>query len=408
MTPRSLLLQGLLTIALGSTLPSAYAQTDSKPETVRAEIGKPLQEAAELVKNQQFAEALAKIKTTDAVADRTPFENLTIDRMRGAAAAGAGDLNLAVESFQRVIDSGKLPPAEQLQLMEGITASYFKVKDYAKAIIWGQRYFKEGGTSDNMKNIVLQSQYLSDNFAGANASLKAQIQAEQQAGQAVPEIQWQILADTSLKLKDMPAYMAALEQLVQKYPKPAYWADMIARVSRQPGFSDRYMLDALRLQRAVGVLTSADDYLLMGELAMQANLPAEALSVLDEAADKSVITAAAQKARADKVRSQARSQAAGDQKALVEGEAAAQKAGNGTALVNIGTNYLGQKQFDKAATFLEQGIAKGGLKHPEEAKLHLGIALAQGGNKNKAAATFKSVQARDGGADLARLWSYVK
>ena len=398
----------ILTLALGFGAPVVQAQTDAKPETVRPEIGKPLQEAAELVKNKQFTEALAKIKATDAVADHTPYENMTIDRMRGAAAAGAGQLDLAVESLQRVIDTGRLPAAEQLQLVEGITASYFKAENYPKAMQWAQRYFKDGGTSDNMKNLLLQSQYHAGDYTAVISTLKAQNQADIQAGRATPEIMLQLLADSAVKKKDMASYTAALEQLVQKYPKPTYWTALIAQVSRQPGFSDRHMIDVLRLQRATGTLTTADDYLLMAELAMQANLPAEAFAVVEEGYASKALGGNAQTARADKLRAHARTVAAGDMKVLPESESSAQKASNGTALVNLGTNYLGQKQYAKAATLLQQGIAKGGLKHPEEAKLHLGIALQLAGDKPAGATALQAVQGKDGAADLARLWTYVQ
>ena len=59
-------------------------------------------------------------------------------------------------------------------------------------------------------------------------------------------------------------------------------------------------------------------------------------------------------------------------------------------------------------TLIDQGIAKGGLKAPEEAKLHLGMAYLQSGNKAKAAEIFKTIQGSDGTADLGRYWLLVK
>ena len=44
------------------------------------------------------------------------------------------------------------------------------------------------------------------------------------------------------------------------------------------------------------------------------------------------------------------------------------------------------------------------LKHPDDAKLHLGIAYALAGKKAKALSTLKSVGGTDGTADLARYW----
>jgi hypothetical protein len=54
---------------------------------------------------------------------------------------------------------------------------------------------------------------------------------------------------------------------------------------------------------------------------------------------------------------------------------------------------------------MEQGIKKGGLRHPEDSKLHLGIALLLSGDKTRAVQVLRSVQGNDGVADIAHLWA---
>jgi hypothetical protein len=61
-------------------------------------------------------------------------------------------------------------------------------------------------------------------------------------------------------------------------------------------------------------------------------------------------------------------------------------------------------QFDKGIGFIEQGIAKGGLKAPDEAKLRLGMAYARAGKKDQAIKTFETVKGSGGAADLAKYW----
>ncbi|MCX7169965.1 MAG: hypothetical protein NTY41_06620 [Proteobacteria bacterium] len=53
---------------------------------------------------------------------------------------------------------------------------------------------------------------------------------------------------------------------------------------------------------------------------------------------------------------------------------------------------------------MERGIAKGGLKYSEDAKLKLAMAYLYAGQKDKAVQAFKSITGRDGTSDLARLW----
>ena len=92
------------------------------------------------------------------------------------------------------------------------------------------------------------------------------------------------------------------------------------------------------------------------------------------------------------------------QKGLAEGEKQAAAAKEGTGLVNIGLNLIFNGQNDKGLALMEQGMGKGGLKRPDDARLHLGYAYLLAGQKAKAAQTFKAVQGTDGSADLARLW----
>ena len=76
----------------------------------------------------------------------------------------------------------------------------------------------------------------------------------------------------------------------------------------------------------------------------------------------------------------------------------------GAGLVNLGWAYVTMDQFDKGIGFMEQGIAKGGLKSPDEAKLRLGMAYARAGQKDKALQTFESVKAGGGLSDTAKYW----
>ncbi len=78
---------------------------------------------------------------------------------------------------------------------------------------------------------------------------------------------------------------------------------------------------------------------------------------------------------------------------------------DGNDLVTLGYNYVGYGQAAKGIALMEQGIKKGGLRRPEDAKLHLGIAYLQAGQKAKALQVLKTVGGTDGAADLARLWS---
>jgi hypothetical protein len=79
----------------------------------------------------------------------------------------------------------------------------------------------------------------------------------------------------------------------------------------------------------------------------------------------------------------------------------------GAGLVNLGWAYATMDQYDKGIGLIQQGIAKGGLKSPEEAKLRLGMAQARAGKKADAIATFQTIKGGAGAGDLAKYWIMV-
>ncbi len=403
---RSLLLCVALALGQAGVLGAdQYQIPETRGESVRPEVGKPLQAAQELIRAQNYRQALTKIQETDAVRDKTPYELYVIERMRGAAALGAGELDVAIKSFESSIDSSRLSPSEKLKMTEAVAGMYYRKKDYAKTIAWISRYEKEGGTSPEIHRVLIQAYYLNNDFANATKELRAEVQADEAAGRPPSEDRLQFLASCYLKQQDVGGYAATLEKLATYYPKPDYWADLVQRVQGKPGFSARLALDVYRLKMALGVALTATQYKEMAELALEAGLPAEAIVYVDRGVTASAAASSPDAERQKRLRDLAVKRAAEDNKNLAQDEAQASAANDGTALVNTGFALVGQGEVGKGIELIERGIRKGGLKHPDDAKLHLGIAYLRGNQKEQAVRTFKSVQGTDGAADLARLWA---
>jgi hypothetical protein len=392
--PRITALAAALLIAIG-----AQAQ-----EAVRPEVGKPLQAAQDLIKAGKYKDALAKVREADAVGGKNANESYLVERMRIAAASGAGDNDTAAKSFEALAASGKVAPADRARMAESIAGGYYRSKDYARAMQWGQRYFKEGGTSGSMRTLLIQSQYLSGDFAGAARELTTEIQAAEKGGTPPAQERLNLLLNAASQLKDPNATVFALERLVTYYPRKEYWVDLLSRMQRKPGFSDRLVLDTYRLSLATGSMSAASDFMEMGQLALQAGHEAEAKQVVDKGFAAGVLGTGAEADRHKRLRDLVtrRIEEAKAGQAAAESEASAAKDGN--ALVNLGFAQALGGSSAKGLQMMQQGIAKGSLKRPEDAKLHLGIAQLMAGDA-KAQATLRSVGGSDGTADLARLWS---
>jgi hypothetical protein len=383
----------------------ALAGAAGAQETLRPEFGKPLQQAEALIKSGHSREALAKVHEAEVVGARNENEKYLLERMRLAAASLAGDADTAARSFEALSGSPRISGPDKQRMIESIASSYYRQQQYQKAMQWSQRYSREGGTNGAMRTMLIQSQYLSGDFAGATKELMVEIQATERAGATPAEDRLKLLLNAASKQGDNNAYVYAMERLVTYYPKKEYWVDLLSRMQRKPNFSDRLSLDAYRLSLATGSMTAAADYMEMAQLALQAELPSEGKQVVDKGFASGALGTGPQAERHKRLRDlvekrQAEYKATREQ---AEHEAAAAKTGD--ALVAIGFDMVYSGQAANGVQVIQQGIAKGGLKRPEDAKLHLGIAQLAAGDKAKAQATFKTVQGADGTADLARLWA---
>ena len=394
---RALLRATILVTLLGASGGAAWAQ--SKGEGVRPEVGRPLQAAQALVKQRKGREAMAEIAKAEAVPNRTPYENQIIAQMKAAAASASGDNDATIRSNEALL-AGK-SGRDAVPLVQGIAVAYYNKKEYGEAAKWGQRYFKEGGNDPSMRSLLLQSYYLGNDCGSVNKMLGS---ATEENSRKVSEEELQILANCYLKMKDTGGYVSAIEKLVVYYPKKEYWTDLLARVQKKPGFSDRLALHVFRLRLETGNLTKTDDYLEMAQLALQAGVPAEAKKVVDRGYETKALGTGAQAERHQRLRDLVTKSLdeANKNRAKEEQEALAAKEGND--LVKLGMNYVFEGKADKGLNFMEQGIKKGGLKRPEDAKLALGFAQVHAGQRARGVQTLKTVQGSDGTADIARLW----
>jgi outer membrane protein assembly factor BamD (BamD/ComL family) len=381
-------------VALAS--PAAFAQ---KGDTVRPEVGKPLQAAQGFVKQRRGREALAEVAKAEAVGNRTPYENLLINEMKGSAATLAGDHDTAIRAFETVLNSGRVSGGDATRMVQAIAVAYYQKKDYANASKWTQRYFKDGGTDPQMRNMLLQSYYLANDCGSVNRMLAGSEDRRPR------EEELQILANCYLREKDNAGYVGAIEKLVVYYPKAQYWTDLLARVQKKPGFSDRLGVHVYRLRLATGNLTTANDYMEMAQLALQQGVPAEAKSVMDKGYEKGVLGKGPEAERQKRLRDLIQRSLDESLKNRAKDEKEALAAKDGNDLVKVGLNYVYEGNAAKGVQLIQQGIRKGGLKRPEDAKLRLGEAQLHAGHKQQAVATLRTVQGNDGAADIARLWT---
>jgi hypothetical protein len=258
----------------------AGAASLAQAQALRPEVGKPLQQAYDLIKAGKGREALAKVREAEAAPNKTAGESLQIDRMKAAAAQRAGDSGTAIQALESLY--GKAPAGEQGQVAEQLASAYATAKDNAKAGQWLQKAQAAGNNSATLKQLQAYLQSASGDFAAVAKEAAAAVSAAEQAGRKPDEADLLRLADAQQRSGNLVGQAATLEKLLFSYPKKDYWAIYLSRLQRKSGFSDRFSLDVMRLKLATGSLSKTDDFMEMAQLALQAGYPAEGKAIVDK------------------------------------------------------------------------------------------------------------------------------
>lgn len=353
---------------------------------VRPEIGRPLQQASEMLRAGKAKEALAKVREAESVGGRTAAEAMTIDRMKAAAAMRAGDTATGIQALEAI--HPRVSGSEAGQIAEQLAAAYAQQRNNGRASEWMNKAIAAGNNSATIKQLQAYLLGASGDYNAIARDAAAAVSAAEQAGRRAEEGDLLRLADAQMRNGNSAGQVATLEKLLLNYPKKEYWNAYLGRLPRKPNFGDRFALDVLRLKLATGTLAKAEDFMEMAQLSLQQGLAAEAVRVAEAGFKAGALGTGAEAERHKRLRDLAlkKEQELKTSITAQAAEAAALPAGDD--LVKIGYAYASMGNIDKGLELIEAGIKKGSLKRPEDAKLRLGmVQLMSGKSRAKAVQT---------------------
>jgi tetratricopeptide (TPR) repeat protein len=400
----------LQTLALGTTVAAlgvfaaAPASAAEGKQTNSAALAKPLKEAQDAIKAAKYSDAIAKLKAAEDVKGKTPYDQHLITDMLRFAYLKTNDYPEAAKVMETEIDDGFTPQADIPQMVRGLAEINYQLKNYDKAIEFGNRAIKGGFAEEQIRTLVGQAYYLKGDWKGTLKFEQDLVNSEIKAGETPKNESLQLILSACVKMNDTGCETHALEQVVRYYPKPEVWYQLLYTVRQQSSGNDANTLQTYRLMYEVDVLKSADDYTEMAQLALEAGSPGEAQKVLQKGLDKGIFTDQRAKERNQRLLENAKKAAASDQASLAKQASDADAASTGQKNVAVGLAYLGYDQFDKAVDELSKGLSKGGLKDENQARLLLGIAQLKAGHKDDAIKTFGAVKGDPTLERLGSLW----
>ena len=400
-----------LTLAAGlnGAIPTAFAASAPEPaasqpdNAVSPTFAVPFNAAQDLLKGGNAAGALAKLKELEALPDLTPYEKYLILRVKAPAEYSAGNNAAAGTDFDALLANPLMPAEDRPLMLKFVAEILYTSEQYGKAAVAIQRYIDAGGNDPQLKELLPQAQYAAKDFPAAARNFRAQVDATLAAGHVPTEKALRFLVSAYLGEKDDAGYVYGLELLAVHYPKPDYWRELIGRAREVDKFSDRLTLDVYRLKGQVLGRVDDRERVNYAAIAARAGYPGEARKVLDDAYANKPFTGA-DLADANKLRPDVNKAAANDVAQTSVNEKGALAAKDGNALVAQGLLETTQDNAAKGADLIAQGIARGGIRQPEEAKLHLGYAQVRAGREADAMKTFQSITGGNGAQSLAHVW----
>ena len=393
---------------VGATGFATAVAADKKDENkVSKDLAKPLKAAQDALQAKKYPDALAKLKEAEGNPKKTPYDEHVINVLAGSAYARTNDFPDAEKAFEAQANDGFTEPGELPRIVKAVAQINYQLKNYDKAIEYGNRAIKNGAGDDEINVIVGQSYYLKGDYKGTLKFFQPVIDADIKAGRTPKDQQLQLVMSSCVKIEDADCTTKALEKLVTYYPKPDYWKDLLYTLQqdRSQTQSDKNTLQLFRLMSEVDVLARADDYTEMAQLAMEQGSPGEAQHILEKGFQKGIFADQRTKDKNQRLLDQAKKAAAADQASLPKIEKDADAAPTGDKDVGVGLAYLGYQQYDKATDLLSKGLTKGGVKSEPEAHLLLGIAQLKAGHKDDAVKSFHAVKGDPALERLANLWT---
>ena len=187
-----------------SPAPSDAAGPTANVPHVSSALAAPLRAAQDAVqaKPPKLQEALAKLKEAEANPERTPYDEHIINVLAAFAYARLKDYPGAEKAFAAQVNDGFTSPADVPRIIKTVTQLNYLLKNYARAVEFGNLALNESVEDDQLYTIVSQAYYLNGQYDAVREFLVRRIESLERQGRNAPPEYFQLIAGSCVKLQD--------------------------------------------------------------------------------------------------------------------------------------------------------------------------------------------------------------
>lgn len=225
------------------------------------------------------------------------------------------------------------------------------------------------------------------------------IAARKATGQPVDVSWYRYALKIAYDGKRSPEALKITRDLITAYPTKENWRDSLLIYRDVSNLDKSSNIDLLRLMRATKSLTGERDWFELAEALDNGGLPGESKAVLEEGSSLKMVDL--NKPVFRELLRTTSGRIAADRASLGAAETKAMGSATGQLALTTGDAFMGYGDYAKAASLYRAALSKGSVD-TNLANLHLGMALAQSGDRAGAEAAFRAVTGPR--SDIAAYW----
>ncbi|MCB9552888.1 MAG: tetratricopeptide repeat protein [Myxococcales bacterium] len=275
------------------------------------------------------------------------------------------DMPAAAAALQNALAGETLPEGALIDAMYNLGQLQLATEQYDKAAATFTRWLELAGDK-----ATPEARYvIGVAFAQAKQYEKAteQVRAALAAVDTPPENWLQLLMSVRFELGDLATVEDVLKQLLQRYPRKAYWQQLAGVYAEKR--QDEKALAVMELMHTQGILESRDELLRLAQMYLFMGVPQKATAVLTGGLDGGPLERD-EKTLELLASSYLYARESEDAKGILA--EAAKKSDSGEIYLQLARQQLRDGQFEAAAASARRGINKGGVDNPGQAWLLLG------------------------------------